>query len=113
MALELVDGKFYRDGVPEPLEFGNKEQIKLMNQAKETLESLMGDGLVVEPDFEITVTGVIRFKCPCGQHVYFETDGEDELQCDFEGLESKCRKCQREYEVVMNDDDDWTVKLKS
>lgn len=36
--LELIDGKFYRDGVLEPIEFGNWEQIAVMKEAQKQAE---------------------------------------------------------------------------
>jgi hypothetical protein len=112
MSLQLIDGKFYRNGKVEPIEFGNTEQIKLMNEVKQQFEDLAGDGLVVDPDdIEIQVKATIKVKCSCGQTIYFEEEAEDESMIDFEGQEHTCRRCRKEYKASMNEDDNWVVKL--
>ena len=54
--MRLIEGKFYEGDRVIPLEFGNKEQIKLINEAKRTMDELTGDGMVVDPDMETILT---------------------------------------------------------
>jgi predicted nucleic acid-binding Zn ribbon protein len=88
--MTLRDGKFYNGGQVVPLEFGNKEQIRLIQEAEKALTALSGDGLIVEPNIEeeITYSASYYFKCVCGNRVENH---------------STCRQCKRTYTVVYAD----------
>lgn len=97
----LRDGKFYEGNVLVPLEFGNKEQIRLMNEAKEHIEALKGDGLEVDVQIETKYFANIDLKCLCGQTVWFndiELDDDDKLD-DLDGECTSCPKCKKRYEL--------------
>lgn len=36
--MTLIRGKFFKDGIPTPVEFGNKEQIKLTNYKNDLMK---------------------------------------------------------------------------
>ncbi len=100
--MELRGGKFYEKGVLVPLEFGNKEQIKLMKEHQDRIDALNSeDG--VETDVEVTrvFKAEIAEKCTCGQTVWFEIeDMEDETDVDeFNGMIRGCPKCQKKYVI--------------
>lgn len=115
--LILKNGSFYRDGEKVPLEFGNKEQIRLMQEQMQVITALK-EGLVLEPDIEeiTTYSAEVRFKCICGTRVsktLEELDDNDPLEVinRFDGLSRSCYKCQRKYYFSINEDGDLIAKL--
>jgi len=112
--MTLRNGKFYdSDGNVVPLEFGNKEQIKLMNEEKNRVDCFTGDGLPVSIDIDerVVYDFQIRFKCICGKQIYrdYESDESD----DFEGILKRgffCSECKRGY-IAEIDPDDLEVAL--
>ena len=65
--LKLINGKFMRDGVEVKAEFGNKEQIRLLEWANKLKSEHTVIGKV---SFEETITyqPIVEFKCPmCGK----------------------------------------------
>lgn len=111
--LELRNGKFFRGNEPVPLEFGNPEQIRLMNQQIREKQELEAEGILVEPNFTVTIEADIQFKCECGSWVYItvEPDDEDDIDC-FVGETKSCRSCKRNYEVRKDDVGELRVKPK-
>lgn len=113
----LRDGKFYEGDTVVPLEFGNKEQIRLMQEQMRLIADLK-DGLVVEPDIEeiTTYSATVRFKCVCGHSISrefdeLEEDDPFEVARRFDGRSKDCHKCQRKYIFSINEDLDLIVKL--
>jgi len=98
--MRLINGKFYSNqGEPMALEFGNKEQIKLMQIAQDLKDgSALGFG--VEGDKVI-----FGFYCPCGDNVIVE-DGEHNLP-----KQVVCKSCGTAY-MVSEKDDEAIVKTK-
>lgn len=98
--MTLRNGKFYEGDQVVPLEFGNKEQIRLMNEAKEVIEALKGDGLEVDVCVKTQYTAEADFKCTCGQTVWFEVEMDDEDDFDdLNGEETSCPKCKARYKL--------------
>jgi hypothetical protein len=63
--LTLNNGKFFEDGKPVPLEFGNKDQLKMLAKATE----LAGDGVLARhTEFGEAGEGsvTIEYMCMCG-----------------------------------------------
>ena len=115
--LELKGGKFYKDGKIMPLEFGNKDQIELMQARLENLKQLQQGTFEPQVDFT-TITKVdVNFTCTCGKQVWFveqeyEHDEDADYIDDFSGAYSKCMKCGQRYEIVINDGE-LNVKIKA
>lgn len=102
--LQLIDGKFFRGNEEVKLEFGNKEQIALIHEAQRRVEALKGDGLIVEPEFEIVYKSTITFKCICGQSVWKEDDdAPNENHISSLVGKCKCMKCHKIYQVKEED----------
>ena len=103
----IRDGKFYRDGVPVPLEFGNIEQIKLMKDYQNRIDSFSGEGLEVEVEYE--VRAYVNFECVCGNRLEIETledgviEGSYVEETGIMGEKCKCSKCQRKYKISEDD----------
>lgn len=114
MSLEIKNGKFYRDGLVEPIQFGNRDQIKLMQQHLKDYEELIGDGVLIDYEIEeiTTYKATMDYKCSCGKYVSFrEEDLDDENDTpDFVGESASCR-CGRKYEIAKNEDKDLVIKL--
>lgn len=108
----LRDGKFYEGDKVIPLEFGNKEQIKLMNQANELIRLFRTDGVEVSVNVITKVEASASFKCVCGQTVWKDNEVDDED--DIEPLQgyTKCQRCQKEYDISQNDDGELIAKYK-
>lgn len=80
--MTLIKGKFYQDGKCVPIEFGNKEQIQLLEKA----EALNGDGVVLAI---VELPGGIStyFHCLCGEN--HQPDIGQKFTCKC-GLKYKC-----------------------
>jgi hypothetical protein len=103
--MNLIKGKFYDDGGNViPLEFGNKKQIEVMQDALRQYNALTGDGLRLDVGFETNIIASCDFKCICGQTVWreTETDSEDRIS-DLGGI-ARCIKCKQEYKLEFDDD---------
>ena len=112
--LKIIDGKFYRDGVEVKPEFGNREQIKLLQD----IEKLKNDKaiLAVIDSEEITLyKPSLRFKCPSCNKNNFQDDydpEEYEVECDFfEHDTINCDHCTAEFEVETDRDKPYAIKL--
>jgi collagenase-like PrtC family protease len=109
----LKNGKFYDGDKEVPLEFGNKEQIKLLREVDRRAEMLQGEGLEIEIVGEEKWTLMAQFRCICSNQIFFEDDNcDDEL--DINGLckDRTCRKCKRVYSVEGGDPGELIIKLK-
>lgn len=123
--MDLINGKFYQGEKEVPLEFGNKEQIKLIQQAEQRTISLKGEGL--EPDYEAEDRGEFvivefSFKCICGCHVQFKKqeflfrDWMFLCSDNYTSISTECKECSRKYRTyAIEDEYGWSgvvVKLK-
>lgn len=114
--LTLKNGKFYRDGKVVKPEFGNKEQIALMEEWRKELEK----GILVTTDVYLKMIHYlsISWECLCGRvnetsyHEQFE-DGypnEDDIKSSI-GDYVCCESCDKEYELhVTNGRETNTIK---
>lgn len=102
--LTLKNGKFYRDGEVVKPEFGNKEQIALMEQWRKELEK----GLLVTPNIEEkTIYNLsVSWECLCGRvnetkdyNEYEDWEPDDDDIKDLIGDEVCCENCGKEYEL--------------
>lgn len=112
--LEIKNGKFYRDGLVEPIQFGNLDQIKLMQQHLKDYEALTNEGVLIDWEVETSYRATMDYKCSCGKYVRFgdvDLDDEDDKP-DFKESTATC-KCKRIYEIDENDDGDLVVKLRT
>jgi redox-regulated HSP33 family molecular chaperone len=112
-SLEIRDGKFFRDGQPEPLKFGDKEQIALLEKEQKRVKELADEGLLIEPD--LTISADIYFKCLCGHSLteFVEVQSEDEVNEAFAGESVDCRYCKRKYTLSQDSFGDLRVHLQS
>lgn len=83
-------GKFFRDGKFEALEFGNKDQLKMIDKVKELQTGVL-------------FTGV--FVCPCGAKITKTLGLEEYETC-------KCHDCGNHYEWFLYDDKVPCIRLK-
>lgn len=109
MSLRLKSGKFYDDaGNVVPLEFGNKEQIKLIQDEENRIACFSGEGLPIAIDIDerVVYDFQIRFNCVCGKLLH--RDHESEESDDFSGLLTRtisCADCKRRYLAEIDPDD--------
>lgn len=110
--MTLRDGKFYEGDQLIPIEFGNKEQIRLMTEAKNRIEAIQGDGLYADVNIITTFTANITGKCLCGQTIWWELelDDEDDLK-DLIGETTSCKVCKKKYELAEDEYFDTVYKL--
>jgi redox-regulated HSP33 family molecular chaperone len=110
--MKLIEGKFFENGIEIKPEFGNKEQIALI-QSHERLAIELKNGLVVDPEFTVVTNASLRFNCLCGKEIYSSLRDLDEFETDeaFIGQREKCSKCNRKYEFSKSEDGDLIVKL--
>ena len=96
--MTLKDGKFFKDGQPYPLEFGNKDQLSLIEKVKSVRE----EGAVpqqLEEDGEFVG---IRLTCVCGDHVQVDFNSLDDFY-EAEGKKVKCPGCKFRYIVCVDE----------
>jgi hypothetical protein len=108
----LKDGKFWDNGKVVPIEFGNKEQIRLMTYALDELKALETDGIEIDPDFEEMIVASYQFKCICGSWVRFsEVEADDKLDAiaKFIGQKRSC-KCKKKYKIEQSEDGEIVIK---
>lgn len=106
--ITLKHGKFFKDGEPMPLEFGNREQIDLLNRSKELLEfgemldlELVGDGKKIT-GFEHAI------RCLCGEILCFKTP--DRIDTSFRSEKKSCI-CGLVYQSFDDDDFGYMAKI--
>lgn len=109
--LRLVDGKFFRGRLNEPVEIGNREQIALLQaqerKLKELERELNDTGLSCKFSAEdVQYTSVLQFTCVCGKairesEVFFDVVSENlrDIDGDWDGAKVKCEKCNRKYRI--------------
>lgn len=110
--LKLIDGKFYRNGVLEPLKFGDKDQIALMKELNDLAADLNGDGVIIDPDLEEVIKISVDFRCLCGKNVYFsemECSVFDDPNEEMKGEKATCQ-CGKKY-IIDNHLGDMVVKI--
>ena len=117
--MKLINGKFYEGGKEVRLEFGNKEQIRLLNQVDKKIKELKGDGLFVCFDEITMVTVSIDFDCVCGVALDFGKAEFDEIDYNrinvfdhFNGKKTTCRNCKRKY-ILQESDGHLVVKFNN
>jgi hypothetical protein len=100
-SLNIVNGKFQKDGVFVPVEFGNKEQLIAIEVADKRNTSFK-NGLHLSYNTEVNIQYSAYFRCTCGSNIYMngEDDTEDDPSCLL-GIE-KCYSCNQSYEVYKN-----------
>jgi rubredoxin len=105
----LKNGKFYDSaGQVVPPEFGNKEQIKLIQEEENRIACFKGEGLPVSIDIDerVVYDFQIRFHCVCGKLLY--RDHESDESDDIDTLLKKkvtCPECKRKYAFEPDQDD--------
>ncbi len=99
--MTLVNGKFFNDGNPYPLEFGNKDQLKLIDKVKWMLEEGLNPTLLLDDNDEYSGMSI---KCVCGSTVQVDFKDPEDFS-DLEGEKRKCPGCNFKYLVCLTDDD--------
>jgi len=96
--LNIVNGKFQKDGVTIPVEIGNKEQMAALEIADKRHTSFK-NGLELNYTTEVNVQYSTAFKCSCGSIIHVE--GEDDTEGDPSCLvgTEKCYSCDQEYQI--------------
>lgn len=90
--MTLKNGSFYKDDIKVPAEFGNKEQVQLINRHQE----LCSKGVVAYV-YEYEKVFVITYTCLCGnqlrRHHIISKWNENPKDNFF------CKECRLEYEL--------------
>lgn len=108
-SLRLVDGKFMRGDVEEPVQIGNTEQIALLRKAEREMTKREQDAKAGKLDVEISVKNIkydviCEFTCICGNEIIakgvnYTDDWEDLEVPNYEDGPIICEECKREYEI--------------
>ena len=67
--MEYIENKFYQDGKEIPVEFGNRAQIKLLNERNAIEQLLKGEGILILPERDADKEGWTEIRnndCFCG-----------------------------------------------
>lgn len=107
--LRLVDGKFMRGDVEEPIQIGNTEQISLLQKEEREMTKREQDARAGKLGVEIGVEDiryhvVCEFTCICGNKieargVNYTDNWEDLENPNYEDGPIICDRCDREYEI--------------
>lgn len=107
--LRLVNGKFMRGDVEEPVQIGNTEQIALLQKEEREALKREKDARAGKLDVEISVENIkydviCEFTCICGNKIEARgvnyTDVWEDLENpNYEDGPIICDKCDREYEI--------------
>lgn len=104
--LTLKDGKFYRGGTEVKAEFGNKEQIALLNQVRKRLENGVTLGKLAHEEVKCYIP-TVRFNClSCGKLSVFKLDSEptefksDLTDFQLEEVDVFCKYCKQDYKLI-------------
>lgn len=108
-SLRLVDGKFMRGDVEEPVQIGNTEQIALLQKIEREMTKREQDAKAGKLNVKISVENiryhvVCEFTCICGNKIIARgvnyTDVWEDLEApNYEDGPIICNKCDREYEI--------------
>lgn len=108
-SLRLVDGKFMRGDVEEPVQIGNTEQIALLRKAEREMTKREQDAKAGKLNVKIRVENiryhvVCELTCICGNKIIARgvnyTDVWEDLEDpNYEDGPIICDKCYREYEI--------------
>lgn len=108
MALTFKRGKFYRDGIQEPLEFGNKDQIRIIENVKQLREEGAVPAYILDDTQKLFIG--IRLRCVCGGDISAVWKTQDELN-SLIGGKIKCTGCDFTYQICEDDFDFLFFKL--
>lgn len=108
-SLRLVDGKFMRGDVEEPVQIGNTEQIALLRKAEREMTKREQDAKAGKLNVKISVEDiryhvVCELTCICGNKIIargvnYTDDWEDLEAPNYEDGPIICDKCGREYDI--------------
>lgn len=108
-SLRLVDGKFMRGDVEEPVQIGNTEQIALLRKAEREMTKREQEAKAGKLNVKISVENiryhvVCELTCICGNKIIARgvnyTDVWEDLEDpNYEDGPIICDKCYREYEI--------------
>lgn len=103
--MTLKDGKFFNDGHPYPLEFGNKDQLKLIEKVKVMRSDGIMPIMILNDSDEFCG---LALKCVCGSvvHTDYEEDFEETI-----GVKTKCPGCNFKYVICADEYDFLFYKL--
>lgn len=106
--ITLKDGKFYKDGEPYPLEFGNKDQILLLEKIQ-ALQDADGIILRVKESHIDDAPFYTSYVCVCGNHnkKYWSEKQLDKLPYKF-----KCDGCELNYTLKESDFSEFVLTIK-
>lgn len=107
--LRIVNGKFMRGNVEEPVQIGNTEQIALLKKVEREMTKREQDAKAGKLDVEISIENIkydviCEFTCICGNAIRARginyTDDWEELENPvYEDGPIICNRCYREYEI--------------
>ncbi len=107
--MRIVNGKFMRGNVEEPVQIGNTEQIALLKKVEREMTKREQDAKAGKLDVEISIENIkydviCEFTCICGNAIRARdinyTDDWEELENPvYEDGPIICNRCYREYEI--------------
>ena len=104
--MKIIDGKFVKDGVIVPVEWGNMEQIQCLQYYQLLQEKINGVGIELNVDYEpLGFDATAIFRCQCGSSIQINREVDEEDQDDqLSGIKKKC-KCGLKYITAMYKDE--------
>ena len=105
--ITLKHGKFFNNGEPMPIEFGNSEQIHVLNRSRSLFE--FGEEMDMYPNGDgKNITGFYHgIRCLCGHVISFKTP--DRIDKAFMPEKKSC-SCGIVYQSYDDDDLGYSVK---
>lgn len=108
--MTLKEGKFYKDGERYPIEFGNKDQLQLLDK----VQALMHDGCLLRGNTDEDLDGEIeeveyKYICVCGHITKKKYSYEENLELEIDKF--KCA-CNLSYKIEPCDFSEFFVVIK-
>ena len=104
MAIEIRDGKFYKDGVEVKPTFGDTEQIRVLKEAERKAKEKKVDAKLISEEVA-TYYAVVKFKCPsCKYENSVDLLDDDPSEWDIDNsdvdqLECECGSCHLDFTI--------------
>jgi hypothetical protein len=106
--MTLRNGKFFKNGEPYPLEFGNDDQIKLIDAVTQLKDEGAVPGLIFD-EAQKFICG-LQLTCVCGSKIHLSWETEEEGD-EIVGTKVPCPGCDFTFKVCADEFDFLFFKL--
>jgi len=116
MGIEIMNGKFFKDGKEIKPTFGDTEQIRVLKEAERKANEKRVNAKLFSEEIT-TFYAIVQFTCPSCKHENSFDFFEDEPQQwnidknDVNELECSCKKCDLDFTINADKTDKKSMKI--